>query len=115
MGECTGTEGERRPPDRGGSGREGSVADGRAGFPGEGGWMMRIRRAGASVVAVVGVGLMMAAAAPAARAQVKLEYKFPEGQTLTYKSTSKMNQILTLNGMEFPTDVEQSVVTSQAI
>lgn len=76
---------------------------------------MRIRRAGAGVVAVVGAGLFLSAAAPAARAQVKLEYKFPEGQTLTYKTTSKMSQVLTLAGMEFPTDVEQSIVTSQAI
>jgi hypothetical protein len=73
------------------------------------------RRAGAGVVAAVGVGLMAMAAAPAARAQVKLEYKYPEGQTLTYKTTSKMNQILTLAGMEIPTEVEQTVVTSQII
>ena len=38
------------------------------------------------------------AAAPAARAQVKLEYKFPEGQKLTYKTTSKTSQVLTLMG-----------------
>lgn len=74
-----------------------------------------MRRAGAGVVAVVGAGLFLSAAAPPARAQVKLEYKFPEGQTLTYKSTSKMNQVLTLGGMEFPSDVEQTTVTSQAI
>ncbi len=41
----------------------------------------------AGVVAAVGVGLWSMAAAPAARAQVKLEYKFPEGETLTYKTT----------------------------
>ena len=50
---------------------------------------MEIRRAGVGVVAAVGVGLLGMAASPAARAQVKLEYKFPEGKTLTYKSTVK--------------------------
>ena len=48
---------------------------------------MKIRRAGVGVVAAVGVGLLAMAASPAARAQVKLEYKFPEGKTLTYKTT----------------------------
>jgi len=76
---------------------------------------MTTRRAVAGVVTTVGVGLMMMAAAPAARAQVKLEYKFPEGQTLTYKTTMKMNQILTLAGMEIPTEVEQTIVSSRVI
>ena len=49
---------------------------------------MTIRRA-AGVLAAVGVGLLVMAATPAARAQVKLEYKYPEGQTMTYKTTSK--------------------------
>jgi Family of unknown function (DUF6263) len=66
-------------------------------------------------VAAIGVGLLTMAAAPAARAQVKLEYKFPEGKTLTYKTTMKMNQTMTLMGMEIPTEVEQTVVASQVI
>jgi hypothetical protein len=74
---------------------------------------MEIRRAGVGVVAAVGVGLLGMAATPAARAQVKLEYKFPEGKTLTYKSTVKTNQVLTINGMEIPTDAEETVVVSQ--
>jgi Family of unknown function (DUF6263) len=76
---------------------------------------MKIRRAGAGVVAAVGVGLLAMAAAPSARAQVKLEYKFPEGQTLTYKTTMKMNQVLTIMGMEIPTEVEETVVSSRGI
>jgi hypothetical protein len=51
----------------------------------------------------------------AARAQVKLEYKFPEGQKLSYKTTMKMHQVLTISGMEVPTDVDQTVVASQTI
>jgi Family of unknown function (DUF6263) len=76
---------------------------------------MGIRRAGAGVVAAVGVGLLLTAATPTARAQVKLEYKYPEGETLTYKTTSKTNQIMTIGGMEITTDVEQTIVTSQVI
>jgi hypothetical protein len=76
---------------------------------------MEIRRAGAGVVAAVGVGLLVMGAAPAARAQVKLEYKFPEGKTLTYKTTMKMNQTMTLMGMELPTEIEETVVASQVI
>ncbi len=32
------------------------------------------------------------------QAQVKLEYKFPEGEKLTYKTTVKTSQVLTLMG-----------------
>ena len=71
---------------------------------------MKIRRAGLGVVAAVGVGCLAMASSQAAQAQVKLEYKFPEGKKLTYKTTTKMHQVLTINGMEIPTDVEQTVV-----
>jgi hypothetical protein len=76
---------------------------------------MTTRRAVAGVVATVGVGLMAMAAAPAARAQVKLEYKYPEGQTLTYKTNMKISQVMTIQGMEIPTEVEQTIVTSRAV
>src|SRR5262249_9006973 len=76
-------------------------------------WEMKIRRAGAGVVAAVGAGLLALAAAPAARAQVKLEYKFPEGQTLTYKTNVKINQVMTIMGMEIPTEVEETVGPSR--
>ncbi len=78
---------------------------------------MRIRRAGIGGVAAVGVGLLSLVFSQAARAQdpVKLEYKFPEGKKLTYKTTTKMEQTLTINGMEIPTTVDQTSVTSQTI
>ena len=76
---------------------------------------MAIRRAGAGWVAAVGAGMLILAAVPAARAQVKLEYKFPEGQTLIYKTTVKLKQTLTLAGMEIPTETEQAIVTSRII
>jgi len=49
----------------------------------------------------------------AAQAQVKLEYKFAEGKKLTYKSTVKTKQVLTLQGMEIETATEQVAVSSQ--
>jgi hypothetical protein len=76
---------------------------------------MRIRRAGAGVVAVVGAGFLAMAFSQAAQAQVKLEYKFPEGKKLTYKTTTKMHQVLTINGMELPTDVDSTTVSSQTV
>jgi hypothetical protein len=47
------------------------------------------------------------------RAQVKLEHKFPEGKKLTYKSTSKLHQNLTLMGMEIESGENRTVVTTQ--
>jgi len=49
------------------------------------------------------------------QAQVKLEYKFPEGQKLTYKTTSKTSQVLTLMGQGIETESKETVVTSSAV
>jgi hypothetical protein len=76
---------------------------------------MRSRRAGVGGLALVAVGCLALGWAPAARAQVKLEYKFPEGNKLTYKTTTKMHQSLTINGMEIPTDLDQTLVASQTV
>jgi len=76
---------------------------------------MRSRRAGVGGLALVAVGGLALGWAPAARAQVKLEYKFPEGNKLTYKTTTKMHQTLTINGMEIPTDLDQTLVASQTV
>ncbi len=46
----------------------------------------------------------------AAQAQVKLEFKFPEGKKLAYKKTSKTHQKLTLMGMDIERDEERSEV-----
>lgn len=76
---------------------------------------MRFRRAGRGGLTLVVVGCLALGWAPAARAQVKLEYKFPEGSKLTYKTTTKLHQTLTINGMEVPTDVDQTIVASQTV
>ncbi len=76
---------------------------------------MKTPRAGVGALVVLAVGFGTLAAAPPARAQVKLEYKYPEGKTLKYKISTKLKQVLTLNGTEIPTDIDQSIVASQAI
>src|SRR5262249_14337214 len=76
---------------------------------------MRIRRAGVGGLALVAVGCLALVFSQAAWAQVKLEYKFPEGKKLSYKTTMKMHQVLTINGMEIPTDVDETVVASQTV
>jgi hypothetical protein len=58
---------------------------------------------------------MVAGLASPATAQVKLEYKFPEGMSATYRTTSKTHQILTIAGMNLETGAEASAVTSNTV
>jgi hypothetical protein len=76
---------------------------------------MLVHRAGGSLVAALGAGLLSLLASQAAHAQVKLEYKFPEGKKATYKTTTKTQQNLTIQGMEVTTESQQTVVSSEAI
>lgn len=71
--------------------------------------MMTIRDAFATAA------LLVAIAVTPAQAQVRLEHKFPEGRKLTYSSGLKIHRILTVAGMEFPTDVDQVVVIARTI
>ena len=50
-----------------------------------------------------------------AHAQVKLEYKFPEGRTLKYKTAAKTSQVLTLAGMSIETESDQTLNLSQTV
>ena len=52
----------------------------------KGGQMMEIRRGGRGALVIVGVACLAMSGSQTARAQVKLEYKFPEGKKLTYKT-----------------------------
>ncbi|MGP0062817.1 MAG: DUF6263 family protein [Isosphaeraceae bacterium] len=74
---------------------------------------MRIRSAGLVRSMALGLGFLALVGSQEALAQVKLEYKYPEGKKLAYKSTTKMQQTLTINGMEIPTTVEETSVSSQ--
>jgi hypothetical protein len=71
------------------------------------------------MAAVVGVGVVALAGAAAAGAQeqgqVKLEAKFPEGQTLRYQIRTSMNQQTKNLGMEMPSNLNRTVVRSEAI
>ena len=59
---------------------------------------MTIRRARINMTVILGLLPPTALWSPIAQAQVKLEFKFPEGQNLTYKTTSRTRQLLTLMG-----------------
>jgi Family of unknown function (DUF6263) len=76
---------------------------------------MRIRRGGPGLLGVVGAGFLTLVFSQAARAQVKLEFKFPEGQKLTYKTTVKLQHVLTLMGQELSTEVTSTTVDSDTV
>jgi hypothetical protein len=76
---------------------------------------MKIRRAGLSVVAAVGVACLVLSWSEAAQAQVKLQYKYPEGQKLSYKRSDKTRQVLTLMGMEIESEDQKTVVVSLTV
>jgi hypothetical protein len=76
---------------------------------------VKLQRADRSRIAGVGIVILALIGSPQARAQVKLEYKFPDGAKLTYKSTTKTKQTLTLQGMEFETSNDQAVVSSRTV
>ena len=59
--------------------------------------------------------LVVACLAAPGMAQVKLELKNAEESKTSYKSTLKLKQTLTINGMEIPTNSERTVITSEAV
>ena len=76
---------------------------------------MKIRPGTRWTIAGIGVACLALLWSGTAQAQVKLEYKFPEGNKLKYKSTTKTKQILTLGNMEIETESDQVVVSAQTI
>jgi hypothetical protein len=65
-------------------------------------------------VGLLVLGLVLVAGVPA-RAQVKLEYKFPEKSKSTNRTTTKTHQVLSIMGMDVETEAEESVLTSTAV
>lgn len=61
---------------------------------------MTFCRGVSSVVVTVSVASLAVLYSQTAQGQVKLEYKFPEGNKLSYKTTSRARQVLTFMGME---------------
>jgi len=76
---------------------------------------MRIRRTNLSLVEAMGVACLVLLWSQTVQAQVKLEYKYPEGTKLTYKSTSKTRQTLTLMGMGIEREEDVTVVKSRSV
>jgi hypothetical protein len=76
--------------------------------------MMKIRRGGRGGVVIVGMACLALVGSQTAWAQVKLEYKFPEGKKLTYKTTWNPSQTLTLMGQEIQSRENKTVVWTQA-
>jgi hypothetical protein len=76
---------------------------------------MRGFRIGPGPWAAAALATIMLFGSRSSQAQVKLEYKFPEGQKLTHKTTSKVSQVLTLMGQGIETESKETVVTSSAV
>jgi Family of unknown function (DUF6263) len=78
---------------------------------------MTFRRAARKgVITTLGVACLGALSAQTVRAQVKLEYKFPEGKTLTYKTTSRVRQVLTfMNNQEKESVMRQTKVWARLV
>jgi hypothetical protein len=73
---------------------------------------MSNRSVGAPPWAAVALASVALVSSSTAQAQVKLQYKYPERQKLTYKSTEKMSQVLKLAGQAFPSAQEKTVLWS---
>ena len=65
---------------------------------------MKNRRKGAGRWLTAALAFLAVAVSGTAHAQVKLQYKFPEGQKLTYKTRSNSSQTLTLMGQAIETE-----------
>lgn len=76
---------------------------------------MRRFRIGPGPWAAAALATIMLFGPRSTQAQVKLEYKFPEGQKLTSKTTSKTSQVLTLMGQAIETESKETVVGSTAV
>jgi hypothetical protein len=76
---------------------------------------MKKRRAGLSLVAAVGVACLVLSWSETAQAQVKLQYKYPEGQKLVYKRLDKARQVLTLMGMEISSEDQKNEAVSLTV
>ena len=75
-----------------------------------------IRCAGVNAIAIFGIACLATVGPQTAHAQVKLEYKFPEGKKQTYKTTSRVRQLLTfMNNMEKESVMRETKVWSRSV
>src|ERR1700678_3603082 len=74
------------------------------------------RSAGVSAVKKLGLVCLTLVYSQYAQAQVKLEFKFPEGKRLTYKTTSTVRQLLTfMNNMEKESVLRETKVWTRSV
>ena len=76
---------------------------------------MTANRAGRPGTALLGLAFLALLWPETASAQVKLEYKYPEGKKFSYKGVTKTKQVLTLMGMEIETESTENVSSSLVI
>jgi hypothetical protein len=77
---------------------------------------MTIRRARISATVIIGMLSQIVLWSPKVLAQVKLEFKFPEGHKLTYKTTSRTRQLLTLmGGMERVSVLRETKLSTRSV
>ena len=76
---------------------------------------MRRFHVGPRLWAAAALATIMLFGLRSSQAQVKLEYKFPEGQKLTYKTTAKTSQVLTLMGQGIETESKETVVNTSVV
>ncbi len=73
-------------------------------------------RGGIRLTVILVVALQVAVGSPNVQAQVKLEFKFPEGQKLVYKSTTRTRQLLTLmGGIEKVSVLRETKLSTQSV
>jgi hypothetical protein len=78
--------------------------------------VMKIERAGRDMVTIFGIACSTMLGLQTAQAQVKLEYKFPEGKKQTYKTTSRVRQLLTfMNNMEKESVIRETKLWSRSV
>jgi hypothetical protein len=73
---------------------------------------MKVRRDGHGWVSAAVAACLMLASATVGRAEGKLEFKYPEGKALEYKSTANVFQVLNLMGMEIQSSEKRTMTWS---
>jgi len=61
------------------------------------------------------LALLAAGLTSIGRAQVKLDWKFPEDSQATYETVQNVHQVLTINGMAVETNAESTLTTRRSI
>jgi hypothetical protein len=76
---------------------------------------MRIHLAGKWGMAGIVFASLALFGSQAAQAQVKLQYKFPEGKALKYKTNTKTQQVLTLMGQKIEQQEDETEISSRTV